>query len=494
MLGSIAKVVAKNTSFMFGQMIITWTSTFLLMLIMPRYLGPIEYGKVFLAGAITDVFRLFVTYGGNYLVTKHVARDREKTGQILVDAVVFRVVFGVLSILGVYIFSLVTGYADDIKILLLIYAIGYLWEGATTGLYACYQGHELLQYTSLGVIANRVFNSAAAISAILLGAGPTTIIVIFVLGSFLNFVVLASFSRKIVKTLPKVNWQDTISQIKSGVPYFMFSVFSVIYFRIDSVMLSRLVPEPVIGWYGGGYKFFDVLNFFPYIFSVALYPSLSRLWSEEVGIHNRVTQKSLELMILAGIPISAVTALFAPHIIELFYGVSGFEPSIAILQMLSTGLVILYVDMVLGTTLLAADKQRQQSLISLIAIPINIVLNLILIPYSQTHHGNGGLGAALATTVTELFIMGSFLWVIPAGTLKGFRASVIAKSLLSCGVMTGSILLLSFLRVHWVIQLLVAPVTYVISVQLMRTLEKPEEQFLLSLLAKWRSMLPQWPG
>ncbi len=85
---------------MMGQQVITWVSTIVLVMFLPRYLGPIEYGRLFLACSIIGIFRIFVEYGGNYLVAKNVSRNPELTGQIIVDDSSFRIVFGFLAFIG----------------------------------------------------------------------------------------------------------------------------------------------------------------------------------------------------------------------------------------------------------------------------------------------------------------------------------------------------------------------------------------------------------
>jgi O-antigen/teichoic acid export membrane protein len=246
-------------------------------------------------------------------------------------------------------------------------------------------------------------------------------------------------------------------------------------------MLSIMTPEPILGYYGAAYRFFETLNF-PYILTVAIYPVLSRLWKEERSAHTRTAQKSLEFVIIGGIAITIAVIVFADKIVAIFYGTQDFAPSVLLLQLLSAGLVILYVDMILGTTLLASDKHRQQMLLSLVAIPINIALNYLFIPYTQSHMNNGAIGAAVATGITEIFIMIGIIRILPREVFQGFRYGVVFKSLASGLFMWGSIFLLGLVGLHWVAQFILGTVVYCVSLLLMKTLEPSENEFLLRLL------------
>ncbi len=88
-------------------------------------------------------------------------------------------------------------------------------------------------------------------------------------------------ARFISKIRSKIDWTETKSMIREGIPYLLWTIFGIVYYRIDSVMLSFLTPEAVVGWYGASYKFFDVLAFLPGIYSLSILPVLSKMWGKE---------------------------------------------------------------------------------------------------------------------------------------------------------------------------------------------------------------------
>jgi O-antigen/teichoic acid export membrane protein len=482
MFRDVVRSVARNTSIMFVQLLITWSSSFLLMLFLPRYLGPVEYGRIFVASSTNMIFGIFVQYSGNYWVAKNVSRFRSSTGQILVDAVAYRFILGIACLGAMMLFGYVIGYSSTVQLYLFIMGIGLLWQGASTTLTACFQGHEVMQYTSAGVITQQVFVSLVSVAALLMGASAVVIVIIGVSGGFLSFLVLSYFSRKIVTSLPRVDWRGVRRQMKEGLPYLLFGLFSTFYYRINSVILAKMVSDDEVGWFGAAYRLFEIMNFLPSIFSVAVYPVLSRLWKEEVNIHRRTTQKGLEFMIMAGVPISILLAMFAEHLVSLFYA-SQYVGSIIVLQVLAVGLVFLYVDMILGTTLIASDKQKNMSFISLAAIPISVGLNLLLIRYFQQQYDNGGIGAAIATGATEIVIMSFMLASMPKGIFTGFRKAVIVKVFMSGVLMTGTLSLMATGHVNWIVAGLIGSVVYCVGLFLLKTFEAKETEYLLLLLS-----------
>ncbi len=324
MRNAIATSVARNTTVMLAQQLSTWLSTFILMLFLPRYLGPIEYGRLYLALTIAGIFGNFVNYGGFQTVSKLVARSPESTHLIFGNAFGFRLVVSLISVFGMLVFSIVAGYGTEQRILNLIFSATLIWQAGNVALYGCYQGRELLAYTSYGAVAEKVFVSALGVTALLLGAGAITIACVMALSSLVNFVVLLKFSSRIMTSVPKINWRASFGILKQDVHFFLFAIFGAIYYRIDTIMLSLLAPEKVVGWYGASYRFFDVLNFLPSIFTIAAFPVLSKLWKNEEQTHARTMQKSLEFMILTGIPIMVIIIGFARPIIQIFYGLQAY--------------------------------------------------------------------------------------------------------------------------------------------------------------------------
>jgi O-antigen/teichoic acid export membrane protein len=494
MFRDIIKGLAKNTTIMMVQQVFTWGSTFLLMLYLPRIVGPVAYGRLFVATSVTEIFRVLITFGGPSLVAKTVSRSPGNTPQILVDAMGFRFLLTIISLLAVNVFAYLAGYPDETRMLIAICGLTLLWQPPITALFGCYQGHELIKYISYASVAERVFTAIVGVSALLMGANVVIIAVVMLAASLLNFSILVTFGRRVASFIPRINWKGSFEQMRVGTPYFLFSALSIIYYRIDSVMLSKMTPDSVVGWYGGAYRLFDTMAFVPTIFSFVVFPVLARLWEKEGDAHKRTTHKSLEYVIIAGIPIGIGVIILAKEFVSLFYGLTGYGPSVQLLQILTMSLIFLYVDIILGTTLLASDKQRQLSIVSLCAIPVNVGLNLIFIPHFQTRMGNGAIGAAVATGITEFCVMCAYLGLMPKGILTGFRYQVLAKTLASGLVMGGGIWLVGIVGIPSYITILIAPMIYAVPLFLLRTFEKAETDFLLGFLRtkSLRRLFKRW--
>ncbi len=476
---SIGKKVARNFSVMFAAQIVGWIAGFILLYFLPRYLGSEDFGRLYLALSVKMILGLLIDFGGNYLIPKEVSRSVKVGSKIMSSYILLRIGLWLLSIGAILLFSDLLGYSDHVNLLILILAIAKLWEGSTTAFSAFFQGIEKMEYPSLGTITERVFVAAVSVMALLYGADSTTMAIIITIGAFLNLLVVFWYSRRYVKISYTFDKQ-IFGLLHSGMPYFLFSLFSVIYYRIDALMLASMTSTEVTGWYGGAYRFFDIVMVLPLLYRTAVFPVFSKLWNDKKGILESTLQESIRLMLILGIPTAAVIFLFSENIIHFFMGLEEYSASVLILQIFALSIPIIYIDIILGSAIMgAANKQNAWAIVGLLAIFVNIISNIILIPYTQDVYMNGGIGAAIATLITETFVMVCAIWILPGTYFSGFKLSYIAKPLLATVIMVLPVLLLIQTGLYWIINLLIAGIVYLIALYIIKTF-KPEEEKLIS--------------
>jgi len=165
------------------------------------------------------------------------------------------------------------------------------------------------------------------------------------------------------------------------------------------------------------------------------------------------------------------------------FGLREYASSVAVLQMLSPGLFLVYIDFVLVTALVALDRQRQWSVVALLAIPLSIGLNYLLIPLYQGQFGNGGIGSAMATNITELFIMVAALVLMPKGVLGGHSVGVALKGGAAGLCMAGTVWLLQGTPVPWMLSGIAGFAVYSGAIWILGLPEDRERELLRGLVS-----------
>ena len=78
---------------------------------------------------------------------------------------------------------------------------------------------------------------------------------------------------RVTGIIPRLDLTLARSLILTGIPFLIYGVLGVIYYRLDTVLLSLLTNANVVGWYGASYRLFDTLVFLPSIvISMIMYP------------------------------------------------------------------------------------------------------------------------------------------------------------------------------------------------------------------------------
>ena len=149
-----------------------------------------------------------------------------------------------------------------------------------------------------------------------------------------------------------------------------------------------------MGWYGASYKIIESLMFIPMVYTAAIFPVVSSFHSLKKSL-DILYQKSVKYSIMLGLPIAAITTIFAQEIIDLLFG-SSYYPAVVALQILIWTIPFLFLTYLFGTILISIDKQNLILKTTGVAMIFNVMLNIILIPkYSY-------VAASVVTVLTEL--------------------------------------------------------------------------------------------
>ena len=123
-------------------------------------------------------------------------------------------------------------------------------------------------------------------------------------------------------------------------------------------------------------------------------PLASKLYKDSLDEFRSLYHRSIKVVVLIALPISAGVWLIAPDLIMIIFG-KAFEESSSVLRILSGLLFFTFLNRLMMTFLAASDKQSDAARVQWIAVLLNLIGNLILIPVF------GVMGAAISTLISE---------------------------------------------------------------------------------------------
>src|SRR5262249_16061364 len=134
------------------------------------------------------------------------------------------------------------------------------------------------------------------------------------------------------------------------------------------------------------------------------FPALAAA-AHDRGHFASIARRSIHAILVVNVPIGVGMVLLPDRLTGIFRYPADFSNSWPLIVLLALGMPLIGVDMVIGAALVAREKQRAWARVAVAAALLNPLVNLVAIPYTQARFGNGAIGAAAITSLTELFIM-----------------------------------------------------------------------------------------
>lgn len=226
------------------------------------------------------------------------------------------------------------------------------------------------------------------------------------LSYLITFAIAFLFLRgKIQKFKFEFNWPYTIAIIKKSIPYALLILLMSIYYRVDGVMLERMLPDAnEAGIYAQGFRFLEALYNFSFLFAVLLLPIFSRMISQNLDV-TKLTALSSKILLSGVILVCIASYFYAFDIINWRYD-QNIDKASTCFQIIILNGIALSSTYIFGTLLTAAGKLKALNITAFVSVILNIVLNYILIPkYMAFGSAVASLITLFASAFVQLFIV-----------------------------------------------------------------------------------------
>lgn len=426
---SLTRSIAKNTLLHAAGKFAGALIGLVIVGLITRYLGTAGYGYY------TTVFAylfFFTTLGdlGLYLISvNELGRadvDQKKFfGNIWTMRFFSGVVLLVLACLLIWFFP----YVVSIKLGALIISFSMLFLMTDQITVSLLQQKLNVKSAALAEIVCKIIVLAGTFLTIKYDLGFYSILISVSLGSAAIFFINLRAARNFLSFNFSFDWEVWRAILKKSWPIATYMVFSMLYFKADTIILSLYHSSSVVGLYGAPYRLLEALIAFPAIFMGLVSPHLSRAWSENnLESFQRIFQKAFDTLALFVWPLFFGSVVLARPIMNLIAG-AEFAASAPILRilMLATGVIFLAHLTTFGVV--AVGRQKQMMKFYIFAAACAVTLYFLLIPRFSYW------GAAGVTVGVEFFILcASYVMVKKTVHLK-INWRIFFLSLLAAAVM-----------------------------------------------------------
>lgn len=464
--GGLVGKILSNTFFSFTSRLIGVAIAILSIRFLSGHLGPAGYGDYNTALAYIFLFSTIADFGlYSWLLKELGAAKTDQHSDRVSEAISLRGFTVLTTVILAFGASFFLPLSYELKIGIALAASGFIFLSLAQVLIPVFQKHFLMAWAGGIEVITRLAHLAGIIILVELNAGIISFLSLFALVGLLNFFLMSLAAYRRVPFRLNLNFTRWRAIIRETYPIALGLIFTMTYFKIDTVMLALIKGSTEVGWYNLSYRILESLIFFPAAFVGLITPLLAGALTNR-PVFKKIFLQSFKVLVVGTIPFVIGIFVLAPEIINVFDEYNKFSPSILILQILAVAIGFIYLATLFGQSVIVLARQKRAVWIYGLGALINVSVNLVVIPRY------GALGAAWSTVLTEaLVLLGLILIVTQA--LRWFPGvGILAKSGAAGVIMLLTLLILNDEEV--MVRLLVAVAAYSLGVTLFKVISWPE--------------------
>ncbi|MGZ4848262.1 MAG: flippase [Halobacteriota archaeon] len=443
-----------------------------------RHLGPTGFGVISLALSFTAIFAPLATLGLNTLATREVAKEKSLASKYLGNLAIIELMLAAGTFGLIFFTAYLLKYPQETITVICIIALALVCNSYTGIFNSMFQAFERMEYVSFGTILNNVVTLAVVTWATIEGLNILWFSFSYLISSLLVLVYsLTAYGVKF--RLPRIQLDFTLwtTSIRQGLPFALTGLFVMVYYYIDSVMLSLMKGDEAVGWYSASVRIILALLFIPTILNMVMFPVMSRFYVTAESSLRLAYEKYFKYMAIIAAPIGVGITLLATNIILLIYGVAYTNSTLA-LQILIWSTVFIFLGQAFARLFETTNRQTLVTEITAVGMAANVGLNFALIPAFSY------IGASVATTLTELIAL-SLCFFVGSRMEYALPKTTPICLLKICIASLGMAVSIIFLEQLGLFSIFPAIAVYVVIIYFSRTLEK--DDIVLIRRAVWRA-------
>lgn len=416
LMTNYTKIAVKGASTIFGVSLLAGLIGYLVRFVFARNLTVEEFGLFYSVLSFLGMFVIFKSFGLDLALVKFIPEfqhkkqfDRIKSSIIFVA--IFQVITNCIFLLAIYFLAGLLGKNffkyENADVVLIWMTIATLIDSIVNVIKFSMQGFKEMHYYSGIDLIRMILILAISFFAFKLNlkfASPiiayliAPIIIIIIFGFILINKVFPEFRKSNVsidKDLAKKLWHY-------GIFIMITTVGGMILGYTDTMVLTAFTSLSAVGLYNAALPTANFLTYFPKAIAAILLPLTSELWAKNKKKELNTGMTLLyRYSIITIVPLVLIMVSFPNLILTLFFG-PDYVPASDALIILSIGMVLTPLYVINGNFFSGIGKPQLHSKIVFSGAIINLIMNLILIPFF------GIIGAAITTSLSNIvmFIIG----------------------------------------------------------------------------------------
>ena len=387
--------VVRNTGWLVGDRVLRAAANMVLIAWLARYLGSADFGRFNYVLAFVSIFSGVATLGLDAVAVRTLVDRPHDAERILGTSLALKLGGGCFAYAAMLLaFAIVSPDALGLAAL-----AGLVLIFQSADVVECwFQSGNRMKYAVYA--RNGAFFASALLKVALLlgGAGLEQLILATSAEIALAALFLFALYRRDQKNPAtwRVDPQLARQMLKDALPMLVSAMAILLYLRVDQVMVANLSGYVEVGVFSAAVRLTELWYFIPVALMTALFPMMvTARASGDGAADDRRTALLFGAMGWAGILLAACTSLASSWLVQLVYG-SAFAAAAPVLAVQAWMAAFVFFGVARGRWLVARNRQAASMYVDLVAIALNVAMNLFLIPRY------GAYGAAIASLLTGL--------------------------------------------------------------------------------------------
>lgn len=372
--------------------------------ILARSLGPEGRGIYAVAVLIPALISLFAQLGISPANVYHFSKGLIEADELIGHTVALAFVLGIVCFGAVAAYVAISGAKTFLGIgsaYVVVTCVALPFLLLTAFLQGIFNGAQRFGEYNLVLFSQYASTSIALVVAMVVLRGST---MAAVAAWTLSTIATAALAGGRVTSLGRLSMRlrgSTLRRLfRFGLISYMSSLTSFANYRLDVLIVNLFAGVRQVGLYAVATGLAEMVWYLPNAAGIVLAPKVA---SSDPVEGDRITEMVCRVVVFGALVLSAVLALTAPVVVDVFFG-PAFKDSVWAVWLLLPGIVTFSVARVLSMYLLGKNLLKVDLMASVAGMVVTLGLDLLLIPRF------GFLGAAAASSVAYTCAMAVDLW------------------------------------------------------------------------------------
>jgi O-antigen/teichoic acid export membrane protein len=384
-----------NTSWLFAEQILRIIAGLLVGIYVARYLGPEQFGLFSYALAFVALFASVAKLGMDGIIVRDLVNAPEKRDAYLGTAFWLKVMGAILAGAGIAVALTIAENDPTTNLYIGIIASGLVFQSfEVVDFY--FQSRVLSKYVSICKISQLLLSSLLKLYFVAINADLFWFVLVSIVDQASLAVALAyAYSRqKLGAFYFKFDRAVAKELLVSARPLIISGVMVSVYSSVDRVIIKEMLGVREVGVYVAAASLTGAMSFLPTIVSNSVFPAILNAKQKSLESYAGLLIALSKSLTLLGILICLLVTLFADSIVHLLYG-SQYVDAAGILQIYVWSFLLICFASIFSKWLLAENLQYLNFRFTVVALVINLLGNIILIPLFSVK------GAAIASIAAQ---------------------------------------------------------------------------------------------